>query len=156
MNTAIIQTTADAIELVESGLASAEQVMEGKEFVDALKALARDLDAKFDAAAIKWIQANGEITSGTRRLYVGPNKTTKCKDVKATVGAVLDACGGDLEQFTECLSSGAFKPGATKKLLGDKADALFETVETADLKTKEVGTPRLQYLDLAELERFKR
>lgn len=147
MNTDIIKSCSDAIATLKSGEATQEQFLFAQEFVTKLGEVYRDLKEQLEVASIAWIEVNGEATDGTRRFYVAPNKTTKCRDVRKTAEAVLTASGGDWDVFAECLSSGAFKPAKTKAVLGENADEFFETTETKDLKTGEVGKKRLQEFD---------
>jgi hypothetical protein len=154
MNNEIITASKDAIELVESGLADADHVLQAIEFVKALGKLHRDLDARLKAASIEWIKKNGRIVSGTRTVYVAPDKTVKCVNVKATVEAVLTKCGGDMDSFVECLSANAFKPSATRKLLGDDGKDLFKEEITSKVKIEgeEVVVEKLQDFDSKVLE----
>lgn len=147
MSTDIITTCNDSIATLASGEATQEQFLYAQEFVGKLSEVVRDIKDRCEAASIQWIEKNGDATDGVRRYYVGPNKSTKCLDVRKTCEAVFIVTGGDWDTFVECLSSGAFKHGATKKVLGDKADEFFETKETKDLKTGEVGKKRLQEFD---------
>jgi hypothetical protein len=142
----IIILARQSISNIENPVATKEEVLIALNFTKRLRELAKELSDQAEAASIAWIQQNGEIIDGDVRFYVAPNKVTKCLDVKATLGAVLEVSGGDLDAVTECLSSSAWKHGATKKMLGDKADQFFETVETADLKTG-IGAKRLQKVD---------
>ena len=143
----IIILARTAISTVESNpVATKEDVLTALNFTKRLRELAKELSDNAESAAIQWIQQNGEIVDGDIRFYVAPNKVTKCLNVKGTLGAVLESSGGDLDAVAECLASSAWKHGATKKMLGDKADEFFETVETADLKTG-IGAKRLQKVD---------
>lgn len=147
----IIPTTKASIEIIESGDASVDQVLQAQEFIKKLGEVYRDLKEKLEAATIAYIEKNGEIRDGERRFYVAPNKSTKCVDVRKTVEAVFEVSGGDFDVFVECLSSGAFKPAATKKVLGDRAADLFVDTETKDLKTGEIGGKRLQSVDYSKI-----
>lgn len=142
----LIDSTLDAIDTIESGIATQEQVLTALEFVKRLGEVQRELKERVNKAAISYIQAHGPIEDGTRKFYVGPNKTTKCKDLRGTVAAVLDAAGGDVDAMVDCLSTDAFKPGATKKLLKDRAGEFFETKETNKLEF-EASVPKLQETD---------
>ncbi len=147
----IIPNCKAAIDIIESGEASQDQVLRAQEFVRVLGEVYRELKENLETATIAYIEKNGEIRDGEKRYYVGPNKSTKCLDIRKTAEAVFEVSGGDWDAFVECLSSGAFKPGHTKKLLGDKAEALFEDTETKDLKTGEVGKKRLQAVDYSKI-----
>lgn len=152
MNTDIIPQTLTAIELVESGLADEAQVLAGAAFIEKLGQLHRELKSRWEAAAIAYMEANGDLLDGEVRYYVGPNKSTKCVDLRETVRVVLTATGGDVDAFTDCLSSSAFKHGTTCKRLAEAgmkedADRLFVTTETKDIKTGKATGPRVQKFD---------
>jgi hypothetical protein len=70
-----------------------------------------------------------------KRLYVGTQRGYTCRDQGATFVAVLEATGGDEALMAEHLASGAWKPGACKKTLGDRFGDLFEETVVPDLKT---------------------
>jgi hypothetical protein len=135
------------IDTVEAGEATPHQVLEAMEFVVTLAFVTNELKKRMEEAAIKWIQANGDLVDGEIRYYVGPNKSTKCLDLPGTLRALLEVSGGDLDAVVEVLSSGAFKPGKAREVLGERADGLFETKETTDLKTGKATGPRLQKSD---------
>lgn len=122
-----------------------DEVCQAIQFRDALKEATRVLSERVEAGVIAWIEKNGEFAIGETRYYVGPNKSTKCKDLPATLKAVLVATEGDVEAVCRALSSSAFKHGACRELLpADEYDTLFETREVADLKTGVAKGPRLQ------------
>lgn len=107
------------------------------QITEAVKFLKQNLDE----ACQRWIEANGAIQCGTKRLYVGPVKNTKCRALPAAVKALLDSVGGDFDQFCECLSSGALKYGACKQVMGEETWAQhFEVTEKSELK-EGVATP---------------
>ncbi len=148
MSNQILQQVTDAIIVIENPLAHKDEVLLALNFIARLKEVTKTLAEQGEKAAIEWITANGEIVDGEIRYYVAPNKTHKCKDTKAVLGALLETCGGDLDAVVECLASGAWKAGETKKRLGDRATEFFETVETPDLKTGS-AKPRLQRVNTA-------
>jgi ABC-type glycerol-3-phosphate transport system substrate-binding protein len=147
MKTDMVATCKANIETVESGEATSEQVLAAMDFVVTLAFVTNELKKRMEEAAIKWIQANGDLVDGDIRYYVGPNKSTKCLDLPGTLRALLEVSGGDLDAVVEVLSSGAFKPAKAKEVLGERADGLFETKETTDLKTGKATGPRLQKSD---------
>jgi hypothetical protein len=136
-----------AIDTIKDGTAASEQVLAAMNCVAAFKEAARDLSERMEAATIAWIGHNGDLVDGDIRYYVGPNKSTKCLDLPGTLRALLEVSGGDLDAVVEVLSSGAFKPAKAKEVLGERADGLFETKETTDLKTGKATGPRLQKSD---------
>jgi hypothetical protein len=112
-----------------------EAVLEAMDRVAALKEQTRLLAELLEARVIAWIETNGDIENGDVRYYVGPNKTTRCNDLRATLTALLDACGGDMQEVCRHLSTSAFKPGACRETLAESDYAeLFITAETPDLK----------------------
>jgi hypothetical protein len=120
--------------------ATVEQVQEAITRVDWFMGMAREMKAKLEQALIEYIEANGDITIGTVRYYVGHPKETKCVNVAGAVEALLQATGGDFEKVCECLSGSAVKPGATRKVLPEDVFAgLFETTEKVTL---EEGKPK--------------
>lgn len=107
--------------------------------MDAYKRRIKEIDATLKEALIDWINANGELTLGTKRYYVGSTKKTKPVDrIKLTI-ALIEAVQGDFDSFDEMLSANAFKPGACKKLLGDEWGNHFEETIVEDVKT---GKPK--------------
>src|SRR5690606_22726121 len=116
--------------------ATPDQMLAAIDGVAGLKATLRRLDHLVEARAIAWIEAHGDLTCGDIRYYVGQDKKTKCRDPKATLQALLDATGGDLDAVVGHLSAGAFKHGACRATLpSERYEALFETTATPDLKT---------------------
>lgn len=102
---------------------------------------------------IQYILSHGGdgIQIGHVRYYVGPDKDTKCNNIRDTTAAVLDASGGSVDDFTCTLSTNAFKPGACKKLLGvEKFNSLFTVTERKRLKQDGTEEKQLQSID----ERF--
>lgn len=81
-----------------------------------------------DQVIIAHIKAHGEIRIGTRKLYVGQRKTTKCVDNAIAYNALLAALNGDDEAVIKHLKSDAFKPGSCRKVLADfDYDRAFQT-----------------------------
>ncbi len=148
----IVANCRGALDVAATPDATADQVLLALEAVRVLGELHRDLKAQVEAAAISHIERHGEISDGVRRYYVAPNKSTRCTDVRGTLAAILDAAGGDLDAVQDCLASDAWKPGATRKLLGAASDGYFETKVTTSLKTGEPSPPRLQVVDSRFLE----
>lgn len=141
----IINQTRAAIDRVIEGGASSDDVLTAMGFVAKLKELTREVSEKCEAAAIAWIEQNGQIESGEVRYYVGPNKSVKCPDLRKVVEAILSRAGVD--ELVTCLSTSAFKPSAVRELLpADELDGLFITTTTGELRE---GKPakRLQKAD---------
>lgn len=145
MSTDIINQTRAAIDRVLDGGASSDDVLTAMGFVAKLKELTREVSERCDAAAIAWIEQNGQIESGDVRYYVGPNKSVKCPDLRKVVEAILSRAGVD--ELVTCLSTSAFKPSAVRELLPeDELDGLFITTTTGELREGK-PTKRLQKVD---------
>jgi len=97
-----------------------EQVAQLWERVQGAKALLREVDGALKAGALAYMQGHSLdvlMLSETSWLTI-QNKTTDRQAAPAVLlGAMIDACHGSAEAIGACLSSGAFKPAATKKCL---------------------------------------
>lgn len=102
--------------------------------VKAAKDLIRQIEQYLTEKMIEYIDANGEITIGDVRYYVGPKKITKCIDVPGAVAALLIASEGDFGKLCEFFTSQPLKYGACKEPLGDQWDQFFRVEEVQDLK----------------------
>lgn len=129
-----------AIELIEAGLASQSEVMQAMAFKQKLGEIYRAINFRFEQAAIKWIEINGDIEDGTKRYYVGTQTARKCKNVPETIRTILEANGADA--LVTVLSSSCFRPASAMEILGDRAEEFFETVVEKDLKT---GAPKKKF-----------
>jgi hypothetical protein len=143
----LIDNTNDSIELIETGEATAEQLLTAQNFIKRLGEVYRDLKERTEAATISWIERNGDLTDGEVRYYVAPNKSTKCVDVRRTLVALLEAAGGDLDLVASVLASNPYKPAKAREVLGEASTDLFETDVTKDLKTGQPTAKRLQKAD---------
>ena len=114
-----------------------KQVAEFYEHIKSVRYRFNEYYRLWTEGIIEWIEAHGEplveTAGGPRRLYVAPDKTTKCLDNRDALVAVLTATGGDVDALLGCLSSNAFKPGACKAVLGDEWPKHFEVKETKRL-----------------------
>lgn len=119
-----IETSVDDLLTLDSNLS----FMAGQ-----IKSLRDELNKRM----IEWINKHGPITIGTRTIYVGEDKTTKCKDVKAAMQALLEASDGDWDRVVQCLSANAIKHGAAKAVLEGDWDTHFEVVKKAKLEEGE-------------------
>lgn len=117
-----------------------DQVCEVWTRVENAKAAARELGQLLEGAIIEWIEANGDLTIGDQRYYVGTERKVTCTDNAGTMDAVLFAGGGEEAALLECLSSQPWKHGAVRGLIGDDDfNRLFKTEVRPDLKT---GKPK--------------
>ena len=112
----------------------------------------RELKSEVERHAVGYISIHGEQHIGPVRYYVGVTKTYKPRTLVEAVEAILDASGGDMARFTDCLSSNALKAGATRKMFADagcpeRFDAVFEASEEQELREGKVKQPTLQKFD---------
>lgn len=89
---------------------------------------------------LRWVEANGPLQVGASRYYAGEKTVTDCTDVAKAVNLLLDACGGDLDQFCQCLASRALKYGWCRSVLQGRWGEVFRVRVARELK--EDGTPR--------------
>lgn len=148
MSNDLIKTCDDAIGTIEAGGASTEEVCAAVDFVQRLSEVARELKRRVDAAAIDYIQANGEIQIGPRRFYVSEGtKSTKCIDTRKTYEKVMEVAGDNVDAVLDCLCSDPWKPAKTMKLIGDGADKFFETTRKPKLNQEGQPEPVLNVVD---------
>lgn len=112
-----------------------------------------DLRRQAEAVAVEQL-GDGSVTIGDVRYYAAPTRTHKCRDLRHAVDVLLTATAGDVDALVDCLSSGALKPGETRRVL-DRAGVafadVFETVESTELREgKPAKVKRLQAVN----ERF--
>lgn len=118
--------------------------LEARSKIDFIKERIREVDAEWTDRMIELVEINGgRMTAGPKTYYVGDEKKEKNNDVRKTAEEVLTVSGGDLDLFCTTLSTNAFKPGATKKLLGDEKFKECFTV-TYEKKLKSDGTAQKQ------------
>lgn len=119
-----LATEADLVERLDgiSPATEPEEVINLIGLIEGAQRRLREMKKKADAALIPLLEARGPrgVTLGHLRFYVGEKKSFAPKSNRDVAEAVLRACEGDLERFIECLAAGAFRPGATRKLLGDE------------------------------------
>lgn len=117
-------------------IGSREELLDVRSHIKALQAKLKELSAEVEGALIEHITLHGDIDLGDgKRLYLGTERGYKCRDQGATFVAILEATGGDEALMAEHLASGAWKPGACKKTLGDRFGDLFEETVVPDIKT---------------------
>ena len=130
------QLTDQYVSLDSRELSSREGLLDIRSALSELATKVREFRAEVETALVENIDLHGDIDMGDgKRLYVGVDRSYKCRDNAATLGAVLEATGGDEALMAEHLASGAWKPGSCRKTLGDRFDTLFETAEAKDVKT---------------------
>lgn len=117
-------------------LAAREGLLDVRSGVKSLMERLRLLSAEVEAALVENIDAHGDIDIGDgKRLYVGVERTYKCRSVEQAFEALFESVGGDQQRLCEHLSTSAWKPGACRKTLGEMFGSVFEEVEAKDLKT---------------------
>jgi len=132
--------TVQSIELEIAELADGTDAARAAAVLDRVNAwieFGRSMKAKLGAAMIEFIKANGDLTIGPVRYYVGSKKAVKCRDLGETAKTMLELGGVDL--LRDVLSSGAFKHGESRKRLDELGspelfDVLFETTQEEQLK----------------------
>jgi hypothetical protein len=89
------------------------------------------------------LKACGGFEIGNFRYFAGKTKPSwKCLDVGDTMKGIFRAAetvdadtgeiGVDWPKVVECLSTNAYKPATTRKLLGKEADKFFKLPEPSD------------------------
>jgi hypothetical protein len=117
-------------------IGSRDGLLDVRSGIKALQAKLKEFSQEVEEALIEHISAHGDIDIGDgKRLYVGTERGYKCRDNAATFVAILGATGGDEALMAEALASGAWKPGACRKLLGSTFANHFEETVAQDLKT---------------------
>ena len=136
MTRTLEQLTDAYVALDSRELSAREGLLDIRSALSELAQKVKEFRAEVEAALVENIGAHGDIDLGDgKRLYVGTERGYKCRDQRATFVAVLEATGGDEALMVEHLASGAWKPGACRKTLGDAFGDLFEETVAQDLKT---------------------
>jgi hypothetical protein len=132
-----LEQLVDAFVALDSkSLAAREGLLDVRSGIKSLQERLRGLSAEVEAALVDNIEAHGDIDIGEgKRLYVGWDRSYKCRSVERTFEAVFESVGGDQQRMCEHLSTNAWKPGACRKTLGDRFDDVFESVEAKDVRT---------------------
>ena len=134
MTNEIVAKTELAIASIEPQ-SELENVVDAIQLLDAIKEWVKEQQESMNLRLIEYLQANGEFQFGSVKYWLGATKPDwKCIDVAACLEAVkikaecVDADGEavvDWRLVADCLSANAFKPGATRKFLGDDAGKHF-------------------------------
>jgi hypothetical protein len=134
--------------------ASIEHVARTLDRLEAYLAYGRELKSKLEANLLIYVTANAgenEIMIGTVKYWLGYPKVTKCTNVRGCAEALLESSGGDWDAFANCLAADGVKPGAAKKILGDRWDEFF-TVEVRPKLENDAPKKTLQRLDTKYLK----
>jgi len=99
------------------------------------------LKAEFDKKMVEWINANGDITLGDIRYYVGTTKKIKPKvDASTIIMDLIETHKGDIAAAIDAtVASGWCRYGEVRKVRPEKFDEWFETEVVMDVKT---GKPK--------------
>ena len=104
----------------------------------------RQIDAACKMAVISWMHDNGaEVIEldDTNYIQLANKSTDRQAAPREILHAVLEKTLGDLDAIAACLSSGAFKQAATKKLIGNNEELFWkETTETLVLQEHNTET----------------
>lgn len=129
---------------------SLDEVMELRERLAFMAAQIKGLQVNLETKLMEWINVNGPIQIGTRKIYVGSKRDTHCRALRPALEALMVECGGDWEAFCECLSSGAIKYGAAKTVMTPEVwGQHFEVVTKTELKDG-IEKPMKQIVDMDE------
>lgn len=112
--------TLDALALSVNAVevsAPVEVVLEARSKLAFMAEQVQAMKKRLDAQLIDWIEANGAITCGTKRLYVWNKKETKCNDLAKAIECLMNDCNGDFDMLCRCLSVNAIKYGAAKTVM---------------------------------------
>jgi hypothetical protein len=109
-----------------------DAVLEAMTRVDRLKAETKEIAALLETAVIEWIKTNGDLTMGTVRFYVGPDRSVKLVDKAQAVRRIFEALlpvgqgwGALLEQAVETTQGNVNVAGELLREAFDKALARF-------------------------------
>ena len=131
-----LQQLTDAYVALDSkDLGSRDSLLDIRSALAELAQKVKEFRAEVEQALIENIDAHGDIDLGDKRLYVGVDRTYKCKDVRGAFVALFEATGGEEALMVEHLASGCFKPGACKATLADRFAELFVEDVSKDVKT---------------------
>lgn len=134
------ETTSLAIRVASIPDLRVEDVLDVMNQVEIFQRKARELRQQCEEQVKDYILEHGEIEVGDKRWYVGVDRKHKpALPMPELVALLMEETGGDFDRFCELLASDALKPGACKKVLGERFDEAFETKTVTDLKT---GEPR--------------
>lgn len=133
--------------------ATVEQCATIINMVDSAMSRAKDLKHDLELVLIEWIKANGDLTIGPVRYYLGSKKTYKLNSAEETLGDLLSLTGGKVDRIAALMSASPFKPAATRDALAEMGEPdlfyqLFETIEETELREgKPVKVKKLQRVD---------
>lgn len=124
-------TTLERLEVFISDLddqSAADDVLLWLDRAGAFLSAAKAVNDAVQKRAIAWITVNGPLRVGDVLFVVEHQRTTRCRDVRATLHAAVEALSGDLDAVATLLAANAWKHGACRGSLPQAVyDSLFET-----------------------------
>ncbi len=141
-----------AMAVIEEAEAVDDELLERITFLEAFFQRVRECERTFKETMTAKAKQLGQIrlplADGESLIYLAKESSAdKCKSIEATTQALFES--GDWGAFVACLSTNAYKPGATRKALaaiGANPDEHFEKVVTAKLDAE--GRPQLSLVKL--------
>ncbi len=124
---ATVEEIQNAIARIDPGTPM-ESVVVARDMLKTLMDRLKEMKREADEATVAWIEVNGPIEVGEMRtIAVNYEKDTTCIDVAGAVEAIVATDGG-FPALCGCLSTGAMKHGAAKKVLSPaEYERLFKT-----------------------------
>jgi hypothetical protein len=136
-------TALSSIDELDEAVSHANGVIAG------IKDMLEKCKAEYEMQLLQIIEERGAFQLGSVKYYKGVNKSNKQAPPLEILNALSDATGGDFEKIVGCLSSSAFKAGASKKILG-KDSELFWSVNSDTVKTSVLKKIDTRFLNEGE------
>ena len=123
-----------------------EAVSHARGVLAKMKDVLKTCTEAYEEQLLQIIDERGPFQLGEIKYVKGVKKTNKQAKPLDILNALSDKTGGDFEAIVGCLSSNAFKAGASKKILG-KASELFWSEEIDALKTSVLKVINTKFLN---------
>lgn len=104
--------------------------------LEGLEKRIREAKAALKEQLKAWVAKNGPLVIGDVRYVLVNKKSEKCRDLRKAIEGLYEVTGGDFETFCDTFSVNALKPGAARKVFGERFDEFFEVVVEEELETK--------------------
>jgi hypothetical protein len=117
-----------------------------------VKQEAKRIGDLLESQLVERIKATKEdIQIGTVRYYVGQDKKITVRNNAGALQTLFTICGGDMDRFAGCLSSGWLKNGTVRKLTQEmecpeKWDEIFEATEKDELREGKLKSSDSRFL----------
>lgn len=109
------------------GFSTPDEIAATWQAIDFAREFLKAIEAAAKAHTEAYLQLNGEFQVGDIKYYLGKNRTTKCRDVKAALDKLLGIFS--VEQIAQSLSANALKPGQVRTYLKELGlDAVFDEI----------------------------